>query len=502
MRILQDGTVEIRNKKSGEVKIIKPEELPNYGIPYSKFATEREAAASLGMPGAEPLVTKPKELTEAQQAREDAGGLVTDAKNLLKTKPNIKTGFIAGPAEQIKAKFNKADQDTLTFNTMVSSLMASIAKARAGTSFTPNEEAMLKKYAPAIGDSLQELNTKLDMLDKYVFNKGKKTTEAVPVVNQPVSATGNPPQVPLTPQPTNTGNPIMDMLMAASNSAKQAVVETDPIKKQQLLQQSRMSDAEARGARGQGEQPSPLVQSAGKLQEFLGKSEALPAAYSTLASVISGGNSAAAGGGAAVGERLKQMLATGNTGKGLLEQYIPTAKQTGGMAIKGAEYAALNKILSVGGKYVSEAISAKTLNPTKIAGFMREKATEITPILNTSKIAAAGEKWAKLDPAASPIWDTLKPAIKKNMPTKDVLDVLTEWGNRTWTATGKQKDKAAASLMKKLYAAGRETIKDQAPKVAEYTTRLRQLKEIPDTVKGAQKGSWLLLKLLGIGKLL
>ena len=48
MRILPDGTVEIRNKRTGETKIVQPNELPNFGIPYSKFKTELDAFRATG----------------------------------------------------------------------------------------------------------------------------------------------------------------------------------------------------------------------------------------------------------------------------------------------------------------------------------------------------------------------------------------------------------------------------------------------------------------------
>ena len=55
--------------------------------------------------------------------------------------------------------------------------------------------------------------------------------------------------------------------------------------------------------------------------------------------------------------------------------------------------------------------------------------------------------------------------------------------------------------MKYIYGAGRESIKKQAPEVAKYTKNLADLKGIPKVLSGAQKISWFLLKLLGIGKI-
>jgi hypothetical protein len=103
--------------------------------------------------------------TEAQVARKQAKSLTSQALSMLQTNPNIKTGMIGGPLEQLKSKFSVGDQSSVEFNTLISNLTATIAKARAGTSFTPNEEKMLKQYAPAVGDSRQQLLTKLSLLN-------------------------------------------------------------------------------------------------------------------------------------------------------------------------------------------------------------------------------------------------------------------------------------------------------------------------------------------------
>jgi hypothetical protein len=47
MRILPDGTVEIKSN-TGETKIVKPEDLPSYGIPYSTFETELKSFKNVG----------------------------------------------------------------------------------------------------------------------------------------------------------------------------------------------------------------------------------------------------------------------------------------------------------------------------------------------------------------------------------------------------------------------------------------------------------------------
>lgn len=98
--------------------------------------------------------------TESQRARDEAQALTEKAIQQFQG-GSIETGPISTRIEKAKAFFNKGDQETLDFNTTISSLQAAIAKARAGTSFTPNEQRLLNQYAPKVGDSGQILQTKL-----------------------------------------------------------------------------------------------------------------------------------------------------------------------------------------------------------------------------------------------------------------------------------------------------------------------------------------------------
>jgi len=109
--------------------------------------------------------TADPKLSEAQQARTDVKSLTADALSRLDG-GDIKTGFVNAPIQDIAATFGMADQPTLEFNTLISNLKATIAKARAGTSFTEGEKKMLEKYTPNVGDSEQQIRTKLNLLQQ------------------------------------------------------------------------------------------------------------------------------------------------------------------------------------------------------------------------------------------------------------------------------------------------------------------------------------------------
>lgn len=102
--------------------------------------------------------------TKDQIVRDELSYSVDRAVELLATNP--KMGIIAAPLEDLKAIWNKGDQATVTFNRSISEIMASIAKMRGGTAFTPNEQKLLEQYTPKVGDSQQMITTKLSELQR------------------------------------------------------------------------------------------------------------------------------------------------------------------------------------------------------------------------------------------------------------------------------------------------------------------------------------------------
>lgn len=127
---------------------------------------------------------KPVKQTEAQRARDEAAALTEDALAQLEA-GSINTGFASGKVEGVKSFFGAADQETADFNTTISALKAAIAKARAGTSFTPNEERLLNQYAPKVGDSGQQLRTKLRNLQR-IYSQAQEREANVEYAPAPV----------------------------------------------------------------------------------------------------------------------------------------------------------------------------------------------------------------------------------------------------------------------------------------------------------------------------
>ena len=104
-----------------------------------------------------------KALTQGAQERADlikSLGLTEGAVNA----GSINYGPIGSRVEDIKSIFNAADPETLSFRNMVSGLQAAITKARAGTSLTDGEKALLMQYTPNVTDSEQQVRSKLEQL--------------------------------------------------------------------------------------------------------------------------------------------------------------------------------------------------------------------------------------------------------------------------------------------------------------------------------------------------
>ncbi|MHC4453225.1 MAG: hypothetical protein ACYSWS_00840 [Planctomycetota bacterium] len=117
--------------------------------------------------------------TISQMARTDMVNSIQKIAQQFKTTKS-KLGTFAGYAEGLKSAVNLGDQDVLDFYNTASQLKATLAKARAGTSFTPNEEGLLNQYTPKKGDSIQQLETKIKGLLALTDSLNRPISELMP----------------------------------------------------------------------------------------------------------------------------------------------------------------------------------------------------------------------------------------------------------------------------------------------------------------------------------
>lgn len=415
---------------------------------------------------------------------------IQDAREMYKQDPSLLMKQIV-PGHFFSRKFDAALYNAAD----------TVLRLRTGAQANPSEiRGYMERLGPSFGDDPDDVAYKFNQFEQILIDSAGKSKEELLGNKKSSNTTKSKKQIKPTQSiqtsqvvPSAIAGSAQDSFNQSTRLAMMAAKEKDPARKQELLNQSRQLAGEGRGMSANEGQVDPLTNVLGRAQEFLGNTEALPIANSILTSIIGAGNPVATGVGATIGKREQQMLKKGGT-----ESLIATPKESGEALLTGAEYAVVSKLFGMGGKYLKNAVKTKSVNPNAIAGYLREEAAAQTPTINAGNIIKTGNKWAKLDPTTAKVWNEIKPGITNKMNTKDLLDLLTSWGDRTWTISGDVKDKAAASLMKNLYGTARETIREQAPMVAKYTKDLANIKGFPKLIQNAQRGTWFLLKLLGI----
>ena len=203
------------------------------------------------------------------------------------------------------------------------------------------------------------------------------------------------------------------------------------------------------------------------------------------------------GGGGGYGNYLGDIL--GITGRG---QFQPTTRKV------GAAGEVLTYLGLAGGVkgLVNKARGAFT-GGSKLA-VSRAAAAKDIPV-DPKELIKAGDKYvSEINPAASKVWETLKPAVQKTKDVPGLLEKLTDWGSKAYTRSGDKRAITEGLLKEHLYRAGRENIKSIAPEVANLTTKMARSSELRELLgKNAVKAavgaaasapvSILLYKLLG-----
>lgn len=146
MRILQDGTVEIRNKKTGATKVIQPDELPNYGISYSKYQAEKEAYDTvIGGGTKEDLAVK----DAAKREKED---IIATIGKITGGKPQAISGMFQWTPRGTKAADTAAAYDTL----MAALSLENRQKLKGTGTISDYEAKMLEKASTRLSRKMSE----------------------------------------------------------------------------------------------------------------------------------------------------------------------------------------------------------------------------------------------------------------------------------------------------------------------------------------------------------
>lgn len=167
MRILEDGTVEIKNKKTGATKIIQPDEVPNYGIPYSTYQKEKEAFDTVIGGGT-------KEDLEAQEAgKREKEDIITTIGKITGGKPQAISGMW-----QWTPRGTKAADTGAAFDTLMAALSLENRKKLKGTGTISDFEAkMLEKASTRLSRKMSEKEFVSTLKDLEAGLSGKPKEE-------------------------------------------------------------------------------------------------------------------------------------------------------------------------------------------------------------------------------------------------------------------------------------------------------------------------------------
>lgn len=275
MQIQPDGTVKIDRKVNGRVvesKVVKPEDLPNYGISYTEYKTQKDAYESLQSGESKILKdTQDKELAKNQIAAESAKGVLTalqdrgnkEGLNTAISDFNSKIAFGEGGkavsgVEKSLLSGKLVNQETHNPNilqrtagfftgttpnptTSVTEDEAGIRQKAIAAILRANPKADVSQYAAASTPDLVQASQEPMSVGGFVKNVGQDVVDMG--INAPMSAARNLAGATFEGlRAANLGsqekdaNAQADQLIALS---KQIRAEKDPVKRQALIDQSR-----------------------------------------------------------------------------------------------------------------------------------------------------------------------------------------------------------------------------------------------------------------------
>jgi hypothetical protein len=179
MQILPDGTVKIKNSATGEEKIVKPDELPNYGVPYTKYQAEKNAYNESVLNQPAQTATEVKN----QSAYKGATGLLDVLEqNFTAAKGGEYTGMgalVAGTKKNIAGKLN-LDKPAGIYNREKSGFTANLKTITGDTGvMTEKDYARIESLLPKFTDDPEMATQFFKDMRQIIANKfGGQPTES------------------------------------------------------------------------------------------------------------------------------------------------------------------------------------------------------------------------------------------------------------------------------------------------------------------------------------
>lgn len=561
MKILPDGTVEIKNKHTGESKIVKPEDLPSFGISYTNYADQKKAFdTTVGAGSAEANISNVQDVAKnirnlpSSVERNNANDAllfaqdVKKAKDLLSQTQNSSILGARGTGPLVNFLKNIAqtvgvDTKQSALQDQLTNIVQLIRKERTGVAFAPAEQKELEQTFGNLSIQEGPLKRKLDDLLARSSNEvavkgnmGREQLDKVLGLNNDVGT---------EPQPTARGgsfakavssNPILNLLLGgatrtandivqgatsaktlptlnAANSQAQALSESamneqDPEKRKQLLQQANQTFQQTSQQAGQtagnfteGVGGNPLARGLGAATEVTSLAE-LPALLKSVVQVGKGGLKAGVKGTKSIVQKVTGEAAP-ELDKSLLQEGTNLAKAGGNLR---------NSVLEEAGK------AGKTVDGTTLANQIKEwgrkaitageDAKTVTQQVKTGVANLEGKVFTPSD--AKEIWDAASQGFKANGQAGNT--VMAGYQRALRDTLRKELDTVAPGFEKGTAQIAEGLTKDKLLKQVSTSLQKAELKKgltpqktllqkiINPATIGSAASTALLFKLLGIGR--
>lgn len=172
MKILDNGQVEIRNKRTGATKVVDPKDLPNYGISYSTYQDELNAYDTIT--GSDTVEQKKKQAEEVSKKKTVADA----AKGVLDVLNKTQSGEITG----------KEAEDALNY--AASNYNSAVAFGTGGKSLTNTERTT---FAGKLIDQTEQNANILQRIAGFItgekpITKSKVSSDEQTIKNRVLSA--------------------------------------------------------------------------------------------------------------------------------------------------------------------------------------------------------------------------------------------------------------------------------------------------------------------------
>jgi hypothetical protein len=465
MKILPDGTVEIRNKRTGETKIVNPEDLPSYGIDYSAYETQLKSFKNVGGETTAKVTEKADEKTEGERVK--AGLANSGLTSLKKVQDFIEKDSSLPNKQLIPGKLASRSFDSALFGAV-----DALLRIRTGAT-APEEEIRryMDAYGPKAGDTADDINFKMQQLKTALASEGGIDEERVNKIF-PSKQAESPSLLPgyeksIVPGSQPTSSPA---IQRAQQNARQ-------VKQQNLNPLEQLLAPVAQGPIGAGAEGllGLLAPGVKKVAQTAGRGETVPLSQG----VEAGGDLLAA---AIPALKIGKL---GLAAKGALSGATSGVTQEGSMGDR-LKSGGLQALLggALGGAAQIPGVIKKNFS-LKSIGAQRDAAVSAAKDVKFpgNEIAEAAKAYVEDDPMAKNVLNKILPSIEnKDLTLPQLMKKIDVW-NDAYTTAGRVGKSAEAGLNNVLAQTAKKLVNKSAPAVTEANKKFSKAYGVRQTAR-------------------